>query len=466
MAEGMGNDPAAVALFQREARAVAQLAHRNIVTLYDVGEQAGKSFISMELVDGTTVEKMLQKEGKLSTPKTAAIIEQVLAALEFAHGKKTIHRDIKPANIMVTRDGAVKVMDFGLAKRVEGPDKTTLIAGSPPYMAPEQFVGKNMDGRTDLFAVGVSLYEMLTGQLPFPGLARFDPPKPMRALAPDIPVALDAVVMRALNFDKEKRFPSAADMAVPLRHLLASSGPVLLGSAPVAGAPSPAAETASSSPPAGSAPDEARPAVEPLPLGGAKPREEELFLEELKPAVETLSFGETKPAVEPLSFGEAKPAVEQVLVDSDPSARPAPGAPAPPPAIVEGLPEPSPRSGRTTPRTPIPVVGPSIGAYRMVRPTEPEEVFTPAPGVRTPQPQRPRRPSGELGSGERRRPTPAPTPRPRLSLSAKSGTGEPSTPRPRTPSAETGRPDGPAPKTPSPGPGTGPKGTILGIGRR
>jgi serine/threonine protein kinase len=432
MAEGLGNDPEAVALFQREASAAAQLSHRNLVTLYDVGEQDGKTFICMELVEGNTVEKLLEKEGPLPTAWAAAIIDQVLEALEFAHGKQVLHRDIKPANIMLTRDGKVKVMDFGLAKRTQGPDQTTLVAGSPPYMAPEQLAGKNLDGRTDLFAVGASLYEMLTGQLPFPGPARLEPPPPMRSLNPEIPVALDAVVLRALAFDKEKRFTSAVEMAIPLRAFLKTAGPVRLGTVSVAGLPT-------------------------LPALGSPATP-------APPPSEAPSLDEAKPVLEELSFGDAKPAKSDLLVDSPPP------TPEPPAAIVEGLPEAAPRAARTTPRTPIPVVGPSIGAYRMVRPSEPE-VFTPPPslrpaageGAKSRLAQWPRPASGEHPSGERRLPTPTP----RLALATKLGTGESPSPRTRTPAGSTPPlPDGTAPRpaTPPPVPRPGPQGTVVGIG--
>ena len=174
--------------------------------------------------------------------------------------------------------------------------------------------------------------------------------------------------------------------------------------------------------------------------------------DDARAAAEPLALDDAEPAAEELSFGGARPAKDHLLTDSDPSLQ---AVAFPPPAIVEGMPEREARPARITPRTPIPVVGPSIGTYRMVRPSEPE-VFTPPPQVKTPPPQRPRRPSGELGSGERRQPTPFPTPRPRLSLAAKPVTGEPSSlPRSRTPSAETRPPDGSAPKTPSPGSGIG-----------
>ncbi|MBN2572971.1 MAG: protein kinase [Deltaproteobacteria bacterium] len=443
MAEGMGNDPAAVALFQREARAVAQLSHRNIVTLYDVGEQDGKAFICMELVDGNTVEKTIEKEGKLEPAKAAAVVGQVLDALEMAHGKQTIHRDIKPANIMLARDGTVKVMDFGLAKRVEGPDKTTMIAGSPPYMAPEQFVGKNMDGRTDLFALAASFYEMLTGQPPFPGMARFEPPPSMRTLDPGIPVALDGIVMRALEFDKEKRFAGASEMAQALRAFLAGVGPVQLGGPTVA------------RPAGGPVPE-----IPVVPTPEPSPSVRDLPIEEGRPAAAELSLDEVKPAAEELSFGEARPAAEvQFALDSEDS-----GAVVSPP-VVEGLPEAPARSTRATPRTPVPAVGSSAGAYRMVRPSQPD-VFTPAPSVRvgskTPTP-RPRSRSGEHPSGPAR-PT---TARTALSLAPRAGRAE-QTPRPADRAPGGTRLDasglGSRPTTPSPAPRTGPEGTVLGIG--
>lgn len=162
------------------------------------------------------------------------------------------------------------------------------------------------------------------------------------------------------------------------------------------------------------------------------------------------------PSPRPTS-GEAKPQEELVLADSDRSMR---TLPASPPAIVEGLAEAETRRGRATPRTPVPVVGPSIGAYRLVRPSEPE-VLTPHPRTSTPPPQRVRRPSGEVGRGEA-----GSTPRPKLSLGSRPGTGEPSAPRPRLPSGESSTEDVPEPKPRTPGPDGAPTGTILGIGRR
>jgi hypothetical protein len=429
-----------------------------------VGEQQGKAFVCMELVDGLTVEKMIEKEGKIGAAVVAAIVEQVLSALELAHGKRIIHRDIKPANIMVTRDGTVKVMDFGLARRVAGPDKTTMIVGSPPYMAPEQFVGKNLDGRTDLFALAASMYEMLTGQFAFPGMARIEPPAAMRSLSRDIPVALDGIVTRALEFDKDKRFASAAEMAIPLRAFLMSTGPVELGAAVAAGSAIEPAPVAAAEPAPGSPPSQGFHGDE-LPLGQAKPVSEELSLGEAKPVLQELSFGEVKPAAPALSFAEAKGAEVRFSLDSEESG-PVYSAP-----IVEGLPEAALRAGRTTPRVPTVMAGSSVGAYRMVRPSEPE-VFTPPPSLRaaasggaTPGPVRKGAASGEPSSGERHPATPSP--RPSLTLATKPGMGEPLSNRSPVPATGALRSPGglgSRPSTPSPAPRKSPNGTGLGVG--
>ncbi len=223
MAEGMGEDPTMLGMFQREAQAVAKLTHPNIITIYDVGVQDGRPFICMELVDGATIADQIEREGALSVLDAVTITEQVLMALEYAHSKKIIHRDIKPANVMRTKDGFVKMMDFGLARQSDS-NKTTMIAGSPPYMPPEQLEGKNMDARTDLFALGVTLYEMLTTKMPFEGMARNGPPESPRNLNPAIPKVLDAAIMRALSLPRDARFASATEMLEPLRAVLQAAG--------------------------------------------------------------------------------------------------------------------------------------------------------------------------------------------------------------------------------------------------
>lgn len=219
LTESAGDNEVFLSFFQREARAAASLNHPNIVTIYDTGELEGKPFIAMELVEGTSVESVIEKQGRLSIAEAIEVGCQVLTALTYAHERKIVHRDVKPANIMRTRTGLVKLMDFGLAKSVEGPKKTTLVSGTPSYMAPEQLTGKDIDGRADVFAVGATIYEMVTGQVPFQSMMRAEPPTPMRELAADTPPELEELVSRSLAFKKDERFASASDMLEALQAL-------------------------------------------------------------------------------------------------------------------------------------------------------------------------------------------------------------------------------------------------------
>jgi tetratricopeptide (TPR) repeat protein len=206
--------------FQREARAAGSLNHPNIVTIYDVGTLDGRAFICMEFVDGVSLDSVLERDKRMPLLESLRVIEQVLVALEYAHGKQIIHRDIKPANIMRTAHGHVKLMDFGLAKSLTEGKKTTVISGTPSYMSPEQLVGKNVDARADLFSVGATLYEMLTGEVPFAGMVRSGPPKSVRATLPVAPSKLDEILLRSMEFAIERRFASATEMLVPVRQIL------------------------------------------------------------------------------------------------------------------------------------------------------------------------------------------------------------------------------------------------------
>ncbi len=211
-------------LFLREARAAAALSHPGIVTVYDVGELDGREFIAMELVDGKTLDRVLDEDGPLPLPEALEVMEKVLLAMEYAHTKSVIHRDLKPANLMRTRDG-VKVMDFGLAKVVSGRSSSgqTLIAGTPSYMPPEQKTG-HADHRSDIFALGATFYELMSGVLPGnpgePPSATSDYPT-LRQRVPGSPARLSDLVMRCLDHDRNHRPQDIVSVLRELREIRA-----------------------------------------------------------------------------------------------------------------------------------------------------------------------------------------------------------------------------------------------------
>ncbi len=174
----------------------------------------------MEFVDGQSVEALMAEPAGITIVESMRIIKQVLDALEYAHSRKIVHRDIKPANVMRTASGLVKLMDFGLAKSLAEGKKQSVIAGTPAYMPPEQLAGDEIDHRADVFAVAVSLYEMLTGELPFEGFDRGRPPRPLVELVPAVPSLLDDIVMRGLALRRDDRWSSAAEMNSHLKQLL------------------------------------------------------------------------------------------------------------------------------------------------------------------------------------------------------------------------------------------------------
>ncbi|WP_176849645.1 serine/threonine-protein kinase [Belnapia rosea] len=211
--------------FRREAQAAGRLAHPNIVGVYDYGENAESAWIVMELVEGGSLKDRLDRKERFPVPEIVRIMEEVLAALAYSHGRGVVHRDIKPGNIMLSGDGAVKMADFGIA-RLENSSMTQIgtVMGTPSYMAPEQLRGETVDARADIWAAGVMLYQLLTGEKPFEGgfsavmhkALHTEPPPPSR-LSVTAPQAFDAVIARALAKRPEDRYPGAAAFAAAIR---------------------------------------------------------------------------------------------------------------------------------------------------------------------------------------------------------------------------------------------------------
>ena len=221
------DDPEFRERFRREARAAAGLAHPNIVGIYDRSEWDGVPYIAMELVDGKTLKELVTERGPLPPDVAIAFTEQILRALGYAHRRGIVHRDVKPQNVIIDSEGQAKVADFGIARAADSEmTQTGAMVGTVQYLSPEQAEGRPVDHRSDLYSTGIVLYELLTGQVPFDGEAPIsiaikqinEPPVPPGQLEPGIPPALEAVVMRALEKDPERRFQSADEFVAALEN--------------------------------------------------------------------------------------------------------------------------------------------------------------------------------------------------------------------------------------------------------
>jgi len=223
-------DDAFVTRFRREAQAAAKLNHPGVVSVYDTGSDDSVHYIVMEYVAGRTLAEVLSSEGRLSPERSAEVAAQVAGALSFAHAAGLVHRDIKPGNIMLTPSGEVKVMDFGIARALssESLTQTATVLGTASYLSPEQAQGSPVDARSDLYSLGVVLYEMLTGQPPFAGDSpvavaykhvREDPVLPTD-LVPEVGEDLQAVVMKAMAKNPANRYSSAEEMKQDLERVL------------------------------------------------------------------------------------------------------------------------------------------------------------------------------------------------------------------------------------------------------
>src|SRR6266446_2264638 len=243
--------------FLREAQAAGKLLHPNIVTIFDVGEEAGVSFIAMEYIEGETLEKYTRPENLLSLRRVQEIVEQAASALDYAHQNHVIHRDIKPANLMMLKGGVLKVTDYGLAKNPSANlTQAGVLLGTPSYMSPEQIQGYELDGRSDLFSLGVVLYELLTGVRPFEGdsistiiyRVLCEDPRPPAAYNTALPPEINGILERALDKEPDRRYQTGSELVAELAKAFVGLPPATLSRPlPAMSRPPSGARTAQSS---------------------------------------------------------------------------------------------------------------------------------------------------------------------------------------------------------------------------
>jgi predicted Ser/Thr protein kinase len=226
------DDPDYVERFRHEARAVAALSHPNIVTVIDRGEHEGRQFIVFEYVDGDNLKRLIERRGPAPVATALELAMQIARGLSFAHQRGLVHRDVKPQNVLLNGDGHAKVTDFGIARSLDvkrGMTQTGTVLGTSDYIAPEQAQGQRVDEHSDIYSLGVVLYEILTAEVPFPG-ENFvavamrhinEPPPSVRVKRPDVPVRVDAAIAKAMAKNPDDRFGTMAAFCVELEECLA-----------------------------------------------------------------------------------------------------------------------------------------------------------------------------------------------------------------------------------------------------
>jgi serine/threonine protein kinase len=228
------SDPQFVGRFEQEAKMVARLQHTNILPVFDFGHADGYTYIVMPFVETGTLAQLLG-HGPLPLPRICQVVSQVASALDYAHAKGVVHRDVKPSNVLLDQQGNCLLTDFGIAKMVEGTSvytQTGAIVGTPAYMSPEQIRGEKLDGRSDIYSLGIILYEMATGRTPFraetpPAIFvkhLLDPLPPPHLYNTRLPEGVERVILKALSKDRESRFRTAGEMAAALNRAAASAG--------------------------------------------------------------------------------------------------------------------------------------------------------------------------------------------------------------------------------------------------
>src|ERR671924_70628 len=230
MHRDISTDPDQLERFRREARAVAQLNHPHVVTVIDAGEDEGAPYIVFEYVEGETLKDRIRRNGRLPVAEAVAYAIEIARALECAHSHRLVHRDVKPQNVLIDPDGRAKVTDFGIARSLEatGLTATGRVVGTTDYVSPEQAMGEDVDERSDVYSLGVVLYEMLTGDVPFRaetqvGVAMKHVNEPMpdvQARRPEVSAAVAAVVDRATTKDPRDRYATVAEMVRDLEQTL------------------------------------------------------------------------------------------------------------------------------------------------------------------------------------------------------------------------------------------------------